>query len=53
MTAARQRVISDLRERIASLEGASARKAGCLSFGVPDVPSITKSSRGVSKAIYI
>ncbi|MEH7840007.1 ImuA family protein [Rhizobium laguerreae] len=37
MTAARERVISDLRERIASLEGVSARKAGCLSFGVPEI----------------
>lgn len=30
MIAARERVISDLRERIASVEGVSARKAGCL-----------------------
>lgn len=37
MTAARERVISDLRERIASLEGVSARKADCLSFGVPEI----------------
>ncbi|OWV65233.1 damage-inducible mutagenesis protein [Rhizobium sp. N122] len=37
MTAARERVISDLRERIASLEGVSVRKAGCLSFGVPEI----------------
>ncbi|MBX4870234.1 damage-inducible mutagenesis protein [Rhizobium bangladeshense] len=39
MTAARERVISDLRERIASLEGVSAKKAGCLSFGVPEIDS--------------
>jgi len=37
MTAARERVISDLRERIALLEGVSATKAGCLSFGVPEI----------------
>ncbi len=40
MTAARDRVISDLRERIASLEGVSARKAGCLSFGVPEIDAV-------------
>ncbi|MBY3465710.1 damage-inducible mutagenesis protein [Rhizobium laguerreae] len=40
MTAARERVISDLRERIASLEGVSARKAGCLSFGVPEIDAV-------------
>ncbi|NKK01202.1 damage-inducible mutagenesis protein [Rhizobium leguminosarum bv. viciae] len=40
MTAARERVISDLRERIASLEGVSARKADCLSFGVPEIDAV-------------
>lgn len=40
MTAARERVISDLRERIASLEGVSARKAGYLSFGVPEIDAV-------------
>jgi len=40
MTAARERVISDLRERIASVEGVSARKAGCLSFGVPEIDAV-------------
>lgn len=40
MTAARQSVISDLRERIASLEGVTARKACCLSFGVPEIDAI-------------
>ncbi|MBA5800338.1 ImuA family protein [Rhizobium changzhiense] len=40
MTAARERVISDLRERIASLEGVSVRKAGCLSFGVPEIDAV-------------
>ncbi|MBY3206193.1 ImuA family protein, partial [Rhizobium laguerreae] len=40
MTAARERVISDLRERIASLEGVSARKAGCLSFGVSEIDAV-------------
>ncbi|MFT2215433.1 ImuA family protein [Rhizobium giardinii] len=40
MTAAREKVIFDLRERIASLEGVSARKAGCLSFGVPEIDAV-------------
>ena len=37
MTAARQRVICDLRDRIASIEGGSAKRAGTLSFGVPEI----------------
>lgn len=40
MTAARQRVITDLRERISELEGVSARKAGCLPFGVPEIDAV-------------
>jgi protein ImuA len=40
MTAARERVMSDLRERIAALDGVSARKAGYLSFGVPDIDAV-------------
>lgn len=34
MTAACQRLICDLRDRIASMEGVSAKQAGTLSFGV-------------------
>uniref|UniRef100_UPI003F868C3B ImuA family protein n=1 Tax=Shinella sumterensis TaxID=1967501 RepID=UPI003F868C3B len=37
MTAARQRVLCDLRDRIAAMEGVSARRAGCLPFGVPEI----------------
>lgn len=40
MTAARERVISDLRERISLMEGISARKAGCLAFGVPEIDAV-------------
>jgi protein ImuA len=40
MTATCQRVISDLRERIASLEGASTRKAGVLPFGVNNIDRV-------------
>lgn len=40
MTAARERVISDLRERIASLEGVSVRKADYLSFGMPEIDAV-------------
>lgn len=40
MAADRQRVISDLRDRIASMEGGSARKVGCLGFGVPEIDAV-------------
>ncbi len=40
MTAARDRVISDLRERISTLEGASSRKAGCLPFVIPEIDAV-------------
>ncbi len=30
-------MICDLRERIASLEGGSAKRAGTLAFGVPEI----------------
>ncbi|MGF0524633.1 damage-inducible mutagenesis protein, partial [Agrobacterium pusense] len=30
-------VICDLRERIASMEGAAAKRAGTLAFGVPEI----------------
>ncbi|MBX5272626.1 damage-inducible mutagenesis protein [Rhizobium sp. NLR17b] len=33
-------VISDLRERIASMQGAQARRAGCLAFGVPEIDAV-------------
>lgn len=37
MSAEREHVIADLRDRISALEGGSARKAGCLPFGVPEI----------------
>ncbi|WP_085026344.1 ImuA family protein [Ensifer aridi] len=40
MTAAREGVISDLRERIASLEGGTVRKRGCLAFGVDEIDAV-------------
>jgi protein ImuA len=40
MTAAREGVISDLRERIAALETGSARKADCLAFGVAEIDAV-------------
>lgn len=40
MTAAREWVISDLRERIASLEGGTVRKRGCLAFGVAEIDAV-------------
>jgi protein ImuA len=40
MTAARERVISDLRDRIAALETSSARKADCLAFGVSEIDAV-------------
>lgn len=39
-TAARDRVILDLRDRIASLEGAATKKRGCLAFGVPEIDAV-------------
>jgi protein ImuA len=40
MTAARNRVITDLRDRIASLEGGSTKKVGCLAFGVSEIDAM-------------
>jgi protein ImuA len=40
MTSARQMVISDLRDRIASLEGGAARAVECLAFGVPEIDAV-------------
>ncbi len=40
MTAARDLVISDLRERIAALEGEGNRKVGSLPFGVPRIDAV-------------
>ncbi len=37
MTAARENVISDLRDRIAAMENRHTKKAGCLAFGVPEI----------------
>lgn len=44
MTAARPKglsdVICDLRGRIASMEGTAAKRAGTLSFGVPEIDAV-------------
>ncbi|PWE54442.1 damage-inducible mutagenesis protein [Metarhizobium album] len=40
MSAARDQVLADLRDRISSIEGESAKKAGCLPFGVAEIDSI-------------
>ncbi len=40
MTAARDRVIADLRERVSSLTAVSPRKASCLAFGVPAIDAV-------------
>jgi protein ImuA len=40
MTAACQRLICDLRDRIASMEGVSAKQAGTLSFGVSEIDAV-------------
>ena len=40
MSAARQDILSGLRERISSLEGGVSRRAGSLSFGVPEIDRI-------------
>jgi protein ImuA len=40
MTAARERVISDLRDRIALLQGSAGRKRDSLAFGVPEIDAV-------------
>lgn len=40
MSAARQIVIDDLRDRISAIEGGGAKRAGCLPFGVPEIDDI-------------
>ena len=40
MSAVPDQVLSDLRERISSIEGESVKKAGCLPFGVAEIDDI-------------
>jgi protein ImuA len=40
MSAVRAQVLADLRDRISSIEGKGAKKAGCLPFGVADIDAI-------------
>lgn len=40
MSAVRAQVLADLRERISSIEGEGAKKAGCLPFGVAEIDAI-------------
>lgn len=40
MPAVRAQVLADLRERISSIEGEGAKKAGCLPFGVAEIDAI-------------
>ena len=40
MTAARNRVISDLKDRIALLQGNAGRRSGCLAFGVAEIDAV-------------
>lgn len=40
MTAARNRVISELKDRIALLEGNAGKRSGCLAFGVPEIDAV-------------
>lgn len=40
MSAARQIVIDDLRDRISAIEGGGAKRAGCLPFGVPEIDGV-------------
>jgi len=40
MSATRDQVLADLRERITSIEGDGVKKAGCLPFGVPDIDAV-------------
>ncbi len=40
MSAVRAQVLADLRDRISAIEGESAKKAGCLPFGVAEIDTI-------------
>lgn len=40
MSAVRAQVLADLRERMSSIEGESAKKSGCLPFGVAEIDAI-------------
>jgi len=40
MSAVRDQVLADLRERISSIQGEGAKKKGCLPFGVREIDSI-------------
>lgn len=42
MTAVRAQVLADLRERISSIEGEGAKKAGCLPFGVAEIDAFSQ-----------
>ncbi|WP_458387639.1 ImuA family protein [Rhizobium redzepovicii] len=37
MSAVREHVLADLRQRISAMEGGAAKRAGCLPFGVPEI----------------
>lgn len=45
MTAAREHVIADLRDRISALSGSGARKSGCLPFGLGEVDQVLPGGR--------
>ncbi|WP_313607086.1 ImuA family protein [Rhizobium sp.] len=40
MSAVRAQVLADLRERISSIEGEGAKKAGCIPFGVAEIDAV-------------
>jgi protein ImuA len=40
MSAVREHVLTDLRERISAMEGGAAKRAGCLPFGVPEIDEV-------------
>lgn len=40
MSAVREHVLAELRERISALGGGAAKRAGCLPFGVPEIDSV-------------
>lgn len=40
MSAVREHVLADLRQRISAMEGGPAKRAGCLPFGVPEIDEV-------------
>lgn len=52
MSAAREHVIAELRERISTLESSATRSSGCLAFGVPEIDAVLPGGGLASGALH-